>query len=69
MEAAHMGFSRGRRSCLGQNIAMLQMKKVIPAILMRFKLNLANPGATLDADYSPAVAYLEPLYVKSHYKE
>ncbi|KAI1082494.1 cytochrome P450 [Whalleya microplaca] len=37
MEAAHMGFSRGRRSCLGQNIAIMQMKKVIPALVMKFE--------------------------------
>jgi len=40
MEAAHMGFSRGRRNCLGQNIALLQMKKLIPALLMKFKVSL-----------------------------
>ncbi|KAI1769361.1 cytochrome P450 [Hypoxylon sp. FL1150] len=40
MEAAHMGFSRGRRNCMGQNIATLQMKKVISALLMNFKARL-----------------------------
>ncbi|KAI1777293.1 cytochrome P450 [Hypoxylon cercidicola] len=65
MEAAHMGFSRGRRNCMGQNIAVLQMKKVIPALLMKFKLSLVDPEASLEADYSPAVAYLKPLYVTS----
>lgn len=39
MEAAQMGFSRGRRSCLGQNIAVLQMKKVLPAIIMKFEVS------------------------------
>ncbi|KAI1128035.1 cytochrome P450 [Nemania abortiva] len=39
MEAAHMGFSRGRRNCIGQNIAMLSMKKVIPALIMKFKVS------------------------------
>ncbi|KAE9368399.1 cytochrome P450 [Stipitochalara longipes BDJ] len=34
MEAAHLGFSRGRRVCLGQHIAVLQMKKVVAAIFM-----------------------------------
>ncbi|KAI2469629.1 cytochrome P450 [Annulohypoxylon bovei var. microspora] len=43
MEAAHMGFSRGRRNCLGQNIAIMQMKKVIPALIMKFKLNWRTP--------------------------
>lgn len=40
MEASHMGFSRGRRSCLGQHIAVLQMKKVIPALVMRFEVSV-----------------------------
>ncbi|KAI0178591.1 cytochrome P450 [Hypoxylon sp. FL1284] len=63
MEAVHMGFSRGRRNCMGQNIALLQMKKVIPALVMKFKLGLADSEASLEADYSAAVAYLKPLYV------
>lgn len=41
MEASHMGFSRGRKVCLGQHIAVLQMKKVIPAVIMRFKVCLS----------------------------
>lgn len=39
MEAAHMGFSRGRRNCMGANIATMQMKKVIPAIIMKFDVS------------------------------
>lgn len=39
MEASHMGFSRGRRVCLGQHIAVLQMKKVIPAVVMKFRVS------------------------------
>ncbi|KAI1341691.1 cytochrome P450 [Xylariaceae sp. FL0016] len=64
MEASHMGFSRGRRACLGQHIAVMQMKKVIPALLMKYKLTLVHPDAPLDADFSPTVAVLKPLYVK-----
>lgn len=37
MEASHMGFSRGRKVCLGQHIAVLQMKKVIPAAIACLK--------------------------------
>jgi hypothetical protein len=37
-EISHLGFSRGKRVCLGQNIAMLQMKKVIPALVMGFEV-------------------------------
>ncbi|KAL7622548.1 hypothetical protein AAE478_008055 [Parahypoxylon ruwenzoriense] len=69
MEAAHMGFSRGRRSCLGQNIAIMQMKKTLPALVMKFKLSLVDPEATLEADFSPAVACPKPLYVKSQWKQ
>ncbi|KAI3327533.1 cytochrome P450 [Xylariaceae sp. AK1471] len=69
MEAAHMGFSRGRRNCIGQNIAVMQMKKVLPALLMKFKLSLVDPDASLEVDYSPAAAVLAPLYVKSEIRE
>ncbi|KAI0107028.1 cytochrome P450 [Nemania sp. FL0031] len=65
MEAAHMGFSRGRRNCIGQNIAMLSMKKVIPALIMKFKFSLVDPDASLQADHSSAAAILEPIFVKS----
>ncbi|KAJ2975729.1 hypothetical protein NUW58_g8274 [Xylaria curta] len=65
MEAAHVGFSRGRRSCLGQNIAVLSIKKVIPALITKFKLSLVDPDASLEADCAPAAVILEPIYVKS----
>jgi len=38
MDAAHLGFSRGRRVCLGQYIAVMQMKKVLSAVMLRFKV-------------------------------
>ncbi|KAK5698565.1 hypothetical protein LTR17_023555 [Elasticomyces elasticus] len=36
MESSHMGLSRGRRVCLGQHIAMMQMKKVVAAMVLNF---------------------------------
>jgi cytochrome P450 len=42
MEAAHMGFSRGKRVCLGQHIAVLQMKKVIPALVQSLEVGLVG---------------------------
>lgn len=39
MESAHLGFSRGRRVCLGQNVAIMQMKKVISLMVMSFKVS------------------------------
>ncbi|KAJ3577662.1 hypothetical protein NPX13_g2907 [Xylaria arbuscula] len=69
MEATHMGFSRGRRVCLGQHIAMMQMKKVIAAVLTKYKLSFVGPDPTLDADFSSAVACLKPLHVTSQARE
>lgn len=37
MERAFIGFSTGKRICIGQHIAQLEMKKSIPHILMNFK--------------------------------
>jgi len=38
MESAHLGFSRGKRVCLGQHIAVMQMKKVIPVLILNFNV-------------------------------
>lgn len=43
MEAAHMGFSKGRRVCIGQHIAVMQMKKVIPTLVANFKVSESRP--------------------------
>ena len=56
--------AKGRRVCLGQNIAVMQMKKVIPMLVLNFDIELADPHASLDADFSPAVACLKPLMVR-----
>jgi cytochrome P450 len=64
MEASFLGFSRGKRVCLGQNIAVLQLKKVVPALVLKFDIELADDTQTLDADYSPAVVMAKPLFIK-----
>ncbi|KAK4910659.1 hypothetical protein LTR49_020694 [Elasticomyces elasticus] len=63
MESSHMGLSRGRRVCLGQHIAMMQMKKVVAAMVLNFDMSLKDPTSVLDADFSPAVACLKTLMV------
>lgn len=38
MERASLGFGSGKRMCIGRHIAELEIKKVIPALLLRFKV-------------------------------
>ena len=44
MEHALLVFGAGKRSCLGKNIAMLELAKVVPAVLMRFRLDFVGQG-------------------------
>lgn len=39
MERASLGFGSGKRACLGRHIAELEIKKVIPSLLLRFKVS------------------------------
>ncbi|KAJ4985203.1 cytochrome P450 [Stagonosporopsis vannaccii] len=39
MEKGFLGFSAGKRVCLGIHIAMLEIKKVIPLVLMNFDVS------------------------------
>ncbi|KIW23706.1 uncharacterized protein PV07_11885 [Cladophialophora immunda] len=48
MERASMGFGSGKRICLGRHIAELEIKKLIPALVLRFKMDLVTPDASLD---------------------
>lgn len=42
MEMAHLGFGRGRRACIGQNIATMELKKVVSAMLMKYKVSFGH---------------------------
>lgn len=39
MERAAFGFSYGRRACIGQHLARIEMKKVITTLLQTFKVS------------------------------
>ncbi|KAH0830997.1 hypothetical protein AYO21_06524 [Fonsecaea monophora] len=43
MEHSLLSFGAGKRSCLGKNIAMLELHKLVPALLMKFKIELDDP--------------------------
>jgi cytochrome P450 len=47
MEKSFLGFSTGKRVCLGMHIAIMELKKVIPLILMNFDV---SPGPIMVSD-------------------
>jgi cytochrome P450 len=44
MNRANLLFSAGKRMCLGMNVSWLEMKKVIPALIMNFEVSFENPS-------------------------
>jgi cytochrome P450 len=45
-------FGTGSRTCLGKNISLLEMSKLVPQILRQFNVKLADPAAEWHlADY------------------
>jgi cytochrome P450 len=38
-----LAFGAGKRTCLGRNIAMLELTKLTPALLMRYEMSLKEP--------------------------
>ncbi|KAK4549808.1 hypothetical protein LTR36_005109 [Oleoguttula mirabilis] len=43
MEQHLLTFGAGKRTCLGRHIAMLELTKLVPALLMRYEMKLAEP--------------------------
>ncbi|KAJ5747630.1 uncharacterized protein N7511_009326 [Penicillium nucicola] len=43
LENGILTFGAGRRTCLGRNIAIFEMKKLFPALLMRYKVSAIGP--------------------------
>jgi len=43
MDQHMLSFGAGKRTCLGKNIAMLELTKLVPALLMRYDMQLADP--------------------------
>ncbi|KAH7090845.1 cytochrome P450 [Paraphoma chrysanthemicola] len=47
MNRANLLFSAGKRMCLGINVSWLEMRKVIPALVMNFEMTLVHPEKEL----------------------
>lgn len=45
---AFMTFFYGPRSCIGQGFARLEMKTILAALVMRFKIELADPSKEVE---------------------
>lgn len=43
MDQHILSFGAGKRTCLGRNIAMLELTKLVPAVLLRYETQLAEP--------------------------
>jgi cytochrome P450 len=44
MENANFAFGAGSRVCLGKNIALLEISKLVPEFLRRFEVTLVDPA-------------------------
>ncbi|KAH8817037.1 putative P450 monooxygenase [Xylogone sp. PMI_703] len=45
MERNFLAFGSGARTCLGKNVSLLEMSKVVPQILRNYVVELSNPDA------------------------
>lgn len=43
MDQHILTFGAGKRTCLDKNIAMLEIHKLVPALVMRYEIRLAEP--------------------------
>ncbi|KAL7943921.1 cytochrome P450 [Trichoderma barbatum] len=58
MERGFLGWGAGSRVCIGRHIAELEIKKVIPTLLLKYNITLDNPNVMLPfvngvLDYAP----------------
>ena len=53
MERANLFFSGGRRVCIGMHIAWIEMKKVLPELLLKFNVSLQLSSLDLSHHIQP----------------
>ncbi|KAF2023734.1 cytochrome P450 [Setomelanomma holmii] len=57
MNRANLLFSAGKRMCLGLHVSWLEMRKVVPALVMNFEMTLVHPDRDL---YQKPGIFAEP---------
>jgi len=50
MNLHQMPFSRGTRACLGKNLAMMELKVVVAAVIKQFRIQVADSMKPGDMD-------------------
>ncbi|EXJ77316.1 hypothetical protein A1O3_09542 [Capronia epimyces CBS 606.96] len=69
MDRAFIAFSAGKRICMGIHIAWLELKKVVPLIMLHFRMDLLNPDQALEDEIRvSAVKYPPPIWMRLHKK-
>ncbi|KAF2104916.1 cytochrome P450 [Rhizodiscina lignyota] len=64
MDRAFLGFGCGKRICPGRYVALLEMKKLIPFLLMNFTMKLEDPDVELeDRVKLNSIKYTLPIMV------
>ncbi|KAK0730740.1 cytochrome P450 [Lasiosphaeris hirsuta] len=63
MEKANLAFGLGSRICIGRHIADLEMKIVLPSLLMMFDFKLVNPDFDVPFDLGIFEMELNPITV------
>ncbi|KAH7237944.1 cytochrome P450 [Fusarium solani] len=48
MDSMMFAFGAGSRTCIGRNISLLELTKVVPQIVRKFDLELEHPGKPMD---------------------
>lgn len=51
MERSAMGFSWGRRVCMGQHLARIQMKKLLASLITAFEVSYSGKLNGIGADF------------------
>ncbi|KAG5807023.1 hypothetical protein H9Q71_008389 [Fusarium xylarioides] len=64
MDRSFLAFSTGKRVCLGLHIAYLELKKVVPLLLMKFDVTMrANEQDLLGGAWVTGVKYPPPIFM------
>ncbi|KAL5358091.1 cytochrome protein [Aspergillus floccosus] len=50
MEQNFLSFGAGSRTCIGKNISLLEMSKVVPQLYRKFEFKLAHPGEMVTSE-------------------